>query len=136
MNKLRCIDCGFEVTEKEAEEKKLTCCPNCNSASIPMSSANDIELKINWQELRILVIWAERFAVAASDKSMSPTLYSIASRIKDQFKKLAVNNPLTLADDLGAVRDAGFEVESTFPGVEDVSTDLKRKKPDNEEEKK
>lgn len=104
-----CIDCGLRVESFEGLEK----CPNCNSASVPCYDENQVNISINWQELRILSIWAERWAL--EKRLGAGIIYSIAGRIEKQYPSLA---PLTFAGELHQLKDEGYDVETNFPGVE------------------
>ena len=124
-----CTDCGHKISAKDVQEQNLSSCPNCKSDGMPCSSSDDITIKINWHELMILSMWAERWAVQ-SKEPMEKTVYSIVERLSVQHTKLSERKPLTLAGQIGQVRDAGYDIETNFPGVEDASIDLKRKKKD------
>lgn len=130
---LRCVDCRIEIPE--AETKGLSCCPNCRSNSIPMHSDDDIEIKINWHELRILVMWAERWAIQADENakkegrpldynfSAVKSVYSIAETIVEQYQTLNEKSPLTLAEDIGKLREKFPDAKTTFPGIEGMSVE-------------
>ena len=58
---IRCVICGKEFSDDELPES--TCeCPNCGTKSLPCLIVDDVNIKINWHELRILTIWAENWA--------------------------------------------------------------------------
>jgi hypothetical protein len=80
-----CVECGARHTKEEC--LGAMSCPTCGSEGIPCSPTNDVEIKINWHELRILTIWAENFAAAhsESDPRMTKTVKAIAKRIQEQF---------------------------------------------------
>lgn len=56
----RCTICGSEFSENELIG--VACCPKCGTKKLPCSIADDVTIKINWHELRVLVIWAENWA--------------------------------------------------------------------------
>lgn len=109
-----CTDCGLAVDSFEG----LNRCPNCGSTSIPCSYDNQVTISVNWQELRILVMWAEKFAHA--NLGGAGLIYSIAGRIEQQHEARAIIMPLTLAGEIGQIQDMyGREnVETNVPGVE------------------
>lgn len=91
----------------------LSQCPNCGTRGIPCSFENQVNVRINTHELRILCIWAENFANSIKDipgddanKTAPDTVYAIAARLRRQ---LGESVTLTMADELKAVNDA-------FPG--------------------
>jgi Zn finger protein HypA/HybF involved in hydrogenase expression len=87
----RCTRCSNEFTEKDIE--KATACPSCGTKSIPLNPNEDISIKINWHELRILCIWAENWARHCdkdkkddmSYETMLSTIMIIAERLQKQF---------------------------------------------------
>jgi hypothetical protein len=74
-----------------------------------MAIAQDVEIKVNAHELRILCIWAENYAVICDQKhldepgyeSMKLTVNQIATLLEEQIKrKLGEYVPLTLTHEL------------------------------------
>ena len=63
---IRCTKCYGEFSKEET--KNVSCCPKCGSKGLPMLISQDVEIKINWHELRILCIWAENWAEAKFDQ--------------------------------------------------------------------
>lgn len=106
-----CIDCGLRVESFEG----LDCCPNCKSTSIPCHDGNQVSISVNWQELRVLCIWAERWGHEKAGGA--GTVYGIAQRLEKQFPDM-VN--LTLAGEIDEIKSIyGSEnVETNVPGVE------------------
>ena len=86
---VRCTICGKEFSDDELPEG--TCeCPNCGTKSLPCSIADDVSIKINWHELRILTIWAENWArqIDREEKKEEKNLLcimTIAERLQKQF---------------------------------------------------
>lgn len=86
---IRCTICGKEFSDDEIPEG--TCgCPNCGTKSLPCSIADDVSIKINWHELRILTIWAENWArqIDREEKKEEKNLLcimTIAERLQKQF---------------------------------------------------
>jgi hypothetical protein len=78
-----------------------------------MSPKQDVEVKVNWHELRILTMWAENWANRIKDDpdtKANPvrTIFAIAKRLQDQHPLLP---PLTLSGELE-------ELKKAYPGVE------------------
>lgn len=84
----RCTTCAAEFTELEIEN--ASCCPACGDKGVPCLISDDVTVKINWHELRILGIWAENWArkiqkenPETSSGSML-TVLSIVGRLQNQ----------------------------------------------------
>lgn len=105
-----CIECGLRVASFDG----LNCCPHCKTDAIPCGDENQISASINWQELRVLCMWAEKWAI---DIGETTTVYSIAQRLEKQFPK---RGRLTLAGEIDELKDiyGRDNVETNFPGVE------------------
>lgn len=115
MVEARCILCGFEVESCEG----LEACPNCNSKSRPLDPKHDITVKVNWAELRVLAMWAERWAIGAVEKDPNSNsgrglVYAITERLQKQYPDYA---PLTLAGEIGKLREDGYDIQTTIPGM-------------------
>lgn len=91
-----CIDCCHEVATFDG----LGACPLCGSSSVPCAWSDQVQVSVNWQELRVLVIWAENWArhCAKTTPTMPRTVYRIAQRLRGQHPD---RTPLTLAEELG-----------------------------------
>ena len=97
-----CLQCG-KATEPDDD---LHACPNCGSTNPPVDLQKELSVKITWQELRVIVMWAERWASSCQDKEMSEsmlkTVYRIADRIQQQH--LDQETGLTFASELAELR--------------------------------
>jgi hypothetical protein len=119
MSNLRCSVCDFEASEDRVGADRIEPCPNCGG-EVPLSDASyDVTIKTNWHVLRCLIIWAENWAM--QNGAGTSIVYAEVDRIKSQHPEFAEEIPLTIADDLAKMRDAGLTISSTFPGVEGVS---------------
>lgn len=115
MVEARCILCGMEVQDCTG----LEACPNCNSKSRPLDPKDDVSVNINWHELRVLAMWSERWAIGAVEKDPSSMsgrglIYAIVERLQKQHPELS---PLTLAGEIGKLREDGFDIQTTIPGM-------------------
>jgi hypothetical protein len=85
-DQLLCLQCGGITLYKDGLEG----CSHCGqSKSLPCNLTRDtVAVNITWHELRILVIWAERWASECKSDDerdqMQKTLYRIADRIHGQ----------------------------------------------------
>ena len=103
----RCTHCGTEFTEKELEG--VYACPICKTTGVPCSIAEDVTIKINWHELRILGIWADNYAQSMPpDQDGSKQLVGkIIQRIEAQYPDMT---SLTLG---GEIR----KLQETYPSM-------------------
>lgn len=113
---VRCTACAAEFSDEELERHTLNVdgpdgatCPKCKSPSVPMSIAQDVTIKINWHELRILTIWASNYAEKLPAHSKA-TLAAILRRL-DAQKPNDRFAALTLAGEIRALQEAGFDAE-------------------------
>lgn len=109
MKTVRCTDCAAEFSDEEIAGANG--CPTCGTVSVPCSIAEDVTLKINWHELRILTIWASNYASERlKDKPGSQrTLNSILKRLQAQHPE---KTPLTLFGELQQVaRELNTKIE-------------------------
>lgn len=112
----RCTTCASEFTDAEIVTAK--CCPSCGSTGTPCSISQDIDLKINWHELRLLCIWASNWATQADlDAGSIKSLNSIIQRLLAQRKDERWS-PLTLFGELVELPEALEKMGIECDGVE------------------
>lgn len=107
----RCLICNEEFTKEELEG--VFCCPKCGNSGLPADPKEDVNIKINWHELRILTIWAENYARSIKDDKTQPqlTIACIARRIQKQYPD---KTPLTLAGEIEQIRtNTDFKITET-----------------------
>lgn len=100
----RCTQCRTEFTE--AQLASANACPKCGTDSLPMAIADDVTIKVNWHELRILGIWATNWSEKCGEGAQK-SLRSILGVIRAQHPE---RPGLTLDDDLQEVADAFGDV--------------------------
>lgn len=117
-----CTQCGVAIPTFHG----LTCCPNCGSTGKPCGYENQVQVSINWHELRLLCIWAERWACQHGEKdpSMPATVYAIAGRLQEQHENMTAQAPLTLNGEFARLKDAGFRVRTNMPEARGESEPL------------
>lgn len=108
---VRCTRCRSEFTDAQIQHAKA--CPKCGTRGVPMSVAQDVTIKVNWHELRILTMWAERWAdqVAKNDDALpdaQAVVPAIARAIQAQHPTMP---PLTFAGEIAQVQEVYPEVE-------------------------
>ena len=52
-----CTCCRLDIKSFAGLEK----CPKCGTETVPCSYKNEVNIKINWHELRILTVYAENW---------------------------------------------------------------------------
>jgi hypothetical protein len=62
-NDLRCPVCLLEFNQAAMMAAGVKGCPGCTTALQPMKVSEDGYIKINWQELRTLAIYAQRWSI-------------------------------------------------------------------------
>lgn len=107
----RCIQCNAEFTE--AQTAGHDGCPACGNEGLPSSPEQDVTVKINWHELRIICIWAENYAnsiAGQKDVKGDPvkSVWAIASRLQEQYPSFV---PLTLSGEIGQLREQFKDIE-------------------------
>ncbi len=107
MKTTRCTRCAKEFSDDELEGHYS--CPNCGCEGVPCAISEDVVVKINWHELRILGVWATNFAESTLDENQQKDLAAVLKRLEEQFPG---KTPLTIRGELQQVADAtGCRVE-------------------------
>lgn len=110
-----CTICGAKFSEHDIEI--AMCCPECHTRSIPCHVKEDVSVKINWHELRVLTIWAENWARHCVDKDLDAqkqphnmmfSLMCICERLQKQFPD---RTPLTLFSEVRELRN-DYKIDS------------------------
>lgn len=124
-----CIDCGHKVESFEG----LKACPKCGSTAFPCHDSGQVRVAINWQELRVLVVWAENHGRKIDNPKTVP---AIARRLEDQHPDRALSTPLTLAGELRQVKDAypSTEIQGDDKLAQDVEDHKRINDPPEAEE--
>lgn len=108
-----CIQCG-QATEIDLDGPRHNC-PMCDAGENWLYfDQNQVNVSINWFELQILCIWAERWA--HEKLGGAGTIYSIAERIGKQTPGRD-SRTLTLAGQINQVKDEYGDVDTNIPGV-------------------
>ncbi len=115
---VRCTQCRTELSMEELEkiaEKnfgKMDNCPTCGTESLPMDIKEDVEIKINWHELRILGMFAENWArhIGKKDESCASSIQTVTAITTAIEKQFPLKTPLMLVREIGQLKEQ-------FPGV-------------------
>lgn len=111
MKSIRCTRCRAEFSEAEAVGRGG--CPACGDTGVPMSIAQDVTLRINWHELRILTIWADNYAREHCQPDGQAALAAIIRALEAQRPDGSFA-PLTLLGEIQEVVDAGVASSATI----------------------
>ncbi len=68
-NNVRCAVCGSEFVEAEIRESGAKECPNCHTVVPFVFIQHDGYFKLNWQDLRLLAIYSQRWAMRFDQKN-------------------------------------------------------------------
>ena len=95
-----CLACGLYFPPNPG----LKACPTCGNTNPPASTTDEVSVRITWHELRILVIWAERWASTHSEKdpTIQKVVYGIADRLYQQHLG---RSPLTFMGETTELRE-------------------------------
>ncbi len=112
---IRCVRCRSEYSE--AETAGYRGCPGCGSTGRPMPLSHDVTVKVNWHELRILTMWAERWAETVEktvtqeggQSDANAAIAAIARALEGQHPTLP---PLTLLGELKQFQESYPELEA------------------------
>ena len=96
-----CTECRVEILSFTG----LTKCPQCGTTGVPCSYQNQVTPSINWHELHLLCVWAERFGQSIQQAGL---VYGIAQALEAQYPD---RHKLTLAGEVN-------EVKKEYPGTQ------------------
>lgn len=80
---IRCIECRTETPEDKLPAN-LSACPVCFSKAIPEYVDQDVDIRINWHELRLLCMWAKNWEILGQQEKNER---SIIDAITNQLHK-------------------------------------------------
>jgi hypothetical protein len=110
----RCVQCDAEFTSAQLAGVKA--CPGCGTKSVPLDPDDDVTIRINKHELRLLTMWSSNYVdsiVAPNDRELEQkaaaqkTLVAVRRRLSAQLPEL----PLTLADEVRGIQATGVDAE-------------------------
>lgn len=121
---IRCTECRGEFSDDEVYDA----CPNCGTCGVPMSITEDVTIKINWHELRILCMWASNFASSFSGEAQrsQKALATIIRMIRAQHPEMG---PLTMTEEIQEVADHFDTNVTEHKGEQTIEFKPKRGKP-------
>lgn len=80
---IRCVVCRTEYTYSEIKENEG--CPECGYQGLTMLTDGDLNIDINWFELRLICMWAESLALEVGDVHSINAFYGVVKAIKEQL---------------------------------------------------
>lgn len=92
-----CTACRFPIKSFEDVES----CPQCGTTSVPCGWDNQVNVSVNWHELRCLCMFSEFHAKKIGKAGL---IYAIAAALAEQYPELAAEMPLTFAGELDLLR--------------------------------
>lgn len=108
---LRCVQCDSSFTNAEVDAAYAAGkrgCPACGTEALPVKPSNDVTIKINTHELRVLTIWASNYAERPDMSAHSrKTLQCIIQRLQAQLP----NVHFTLASEVRELQNLGHDAE-------------------------
>lgn len=110
---IRCTICRTETLENDIPADAAAC-PKCGTESLPEFVDHDVDVRINWHELRVLCMWAKNWEVA-NNFTKDHTLPSIIDIITSQLEKYRPVDgaPLSLLGELTQVAEQ-FGLDATL----------------------
>lgn len=98
---VRCTICRTETAEG-AIPVDATCCPKCGTVSLPQYTDLDVNVTINWHELRILCMWAKNYESQLHKKYPDMERVSVIDIFTNLLSKYRPNGaePLSLFEEI------------------------------------
>lgn len=108
-NLLRCATCERKMTLEEAKSFKH--CPECGGGVAPEFVEQDILIRMNWAEARMLMNWAQAFALAVK---LPASAYQRLARLARKFRLLRPHRSPALMDEEVQEEAQLSELEQNF----------------------
>lgn len=99
---IRCIVCRSEFNHDELTKEGLNGCPNCGYQGLTMLTNGDVNIDINWFEIRLICMWAESLVLEVGDEHSINAFYSTINEIK---KQLPESGNITMFDKPPSIND-------------------------------
>ena len=62
-NDIRCAVCRAEYNSEALRKSRIKDCPHCHTLVPPLKMAHDGYFRANWQDIRVLATYAQRWAI-------------------------------------------------------------------------
>lgn len=121
--RLLCLACSV-TSDVDLDDPALTGCPACGAQGTPADVERDtVSVDITWHELRVITIWAERWASAMPDVDR-PGAQRVLAGITDRLHAQHLDKlPLTLTGELSELRSQFDSV--TVDGFNEIPPEVK-----------
>lgn len=97
INDIRCPQCGWQGNLAFTIEMKMPQCPNCGTKHPPLKIAEDGLIKTNWQDIRTLCLYSQRFVATFDEKIQgNKVAIEILQRIIKEMARYQPPNGLNL----------------------------------------
>jgi len=111
MKPIRCIVCRTEFENKELEGNQG--CPVCGYQGLTMLTNGDLNIDINWFELRLICMWAESLVLEVGDTHSMNAFYGAVKAIKNQLPNCG---KITMFDKAPEVdKESEFMLDDSLP---------------------
>lgn len=112
-----CLNCN-----EETEPGTHQVCPHCGSTHVPADLDDKVTITLTRHELRVLTIWAERWAMDCAERTpehetMRRVVYGITDRLEMQL--LGNPTPLTIVGEINQLRDRHPNLWTNVPDPPD-----------------
>ena len=99
-NDIRCPVCLKEFESRVAFTPTQSSCPNCHTALLPLFIEHDGYFKANWQDLRVLAIYAKRWTAMfdMTNKGNQEAVIALNNIIRSLSKHQPKNAPPLVLD--------------------------------------
>lgn len=134
-NDMRCPVCQAEWNLEETMKAGNKSCPNCHTMLQPLKMIHDGYIKANWQDLRVLAIYARRWAAMFDDTPGNQHAILALEVIIDNLKKHRPKDSLPLLPDNEVIFIGKVEGPKALPKPSEIEYDNTRAftlKPDGE----
>lgn len=127
-NDLRCPVCLFEYQSAAMRAASIKGCPSCHTSLTPQLLREDGWVRVNWQDLRALAIYAQRWSITfdlsnSGNRDSLRALQNIFGKLRQYEPK--GSQPLTPAMDAVVVRSTKDANGELTIEIESSITELK-----------
>lgn len=82
--RLKCICCSAEFDEDDPRLESAPACPACQSQNTPCLVSEEVQVRLNWLELRILAVWSRAAIQASPHEHLKIAISAILDRLEAQ----------------------------------------------------
>lgn len=103
----RCVICETELSlmDLASMDPDTETCPQCGTYLPPVEIKNDVCVKINRDEIQLLVLYAKLLTEEIEEKSLQLWIDAMAGRIRSQFKKQGIKANMLSVEEAREIYD-------------------------------